>query len=1073
MYKERDIEYSDVNRLLKSITLSMDELISNQDIPSAVKNCLSNISMDVGIDHAELYLSDVGENGRPVFYRKNDNISDSDRFELNSQASKKINVEISDYLSKIISEKKVFNSNVEIMPEGSSIPSFLDHESILSSLVIPVYRREFIWGFLVFGNRKDKRAWTENEIVILRRFSESISKALERISDDGQKERLSLIARRNRLGVQITGPDMKMLYVNESLQRMTGFRKDELIGQNPYELLKGPKTKIKSIELLRNGHEKSYPIDIDIILYRKDKSWFWANVKQQILEDKTKRDKDFFSIIQDISEKKIVEEHVRNSRRRLTTLIQNIKAGILLEDENHRIVFANTSFCKMFNIDNDHSDPVGMDSSKVFRDISNLFIYPDLFLERYSQIITEGKYVPEEEWKVLENHIYECDYVPILNNDAVKGHLWKFTDITSRKNQEKILKQLESKYRNIIANMKMGLLEIDTNDTITYANLEFSEMSGYLTRDLIGKKVKELNIGDQFEHLLSDKTNGNQRGFFENSQILVRTKRGKAKWWLISSGPNYNDNGKLTGTVAISVDITEQKTLEQELEIARERAEESSKAKEIFLATMSHEIRTPLNVIIGMIRDISRESLSPTQDLFVKNASASGQHLLSIVNNILDITKIESGQIKLDNRPFNVADVIHEAILIMNPSAQEKMLDLTVTISEELKSVYIGDSNRIRQILLNILDNSVKFTDEGSISINCNVSRLNDGKDRILISITDTGIGIDDAFKENIFERFTQSDYSSSRKYGGAGMGMSISYELIQLMNGSINIDSKLGKGTTVEILIDLEISQEKESKLSIDRNVYDNLRDKKILLVEDSFLNRLVAANSLSYYGMNITEAVNGIDALEKLNKSSFDLILMDLQMPELGGLEATKIIRNEMRLNTPVIALTANVFKSELERCLDAGMDDYITKPFDESDLLAVLIKFLSPGEKKTDKSLSVINTRDEKLFDLDYIHEMSRGNKGFVINMIEIFCEESPGIISSIKHSCNSRNFLEMKRLAHRFKPTLTNFGIKSANHCIIAIEKFDETSQSASELYELILELENVTLKVVSQLKSKNF
>jgi CheY-like chemotaxis protein/HPt (histidine-containing phosphotransfer) domain-containing protein len=241
--------------------------------------------------------------------------------------------------------------------------------------------------------------------------------------------------------------------------------------------------------------------------------------------------------------------------------------------------------------------------------------------------------------------------------------------------------------------------------------------------------------------------------------------------------------------------------------------------------------------------------------------------------------------------------------------------------------------------------------------------------------------------------------------------------------------------------------------------------------LVDDSYLNRLVAINSLTYYGMIITEADNGIKAIELLNESSFDLILMDLQMPELGGLETTRIIRDEMGFKIPIIALTANVFRSELERCMSAGMNDYITKPFDEGALLAVLVKNLIQDENQKDRSNVLSGHSYEMSYDLGSIHAMSRGNKEFVQKMVNIFCDETPLIISQIRKAWESDNYVEMKRLAHRLKPSLANFGIKSATDSVKVIEKYDETSQSASFLSEYILRLETVTENVIRQLESE--
>jgi PAS domain S-box-containing protein len=851
----------------------------------------------IGCERMYLYVSGYDAAKKIVFTRKSQWASDStDDVFADKQFSHPEDL-TSEFFEELTKKKRII-AVPDDMPDGSEMQRKLRRHGIKSLMINPVFRGDKLWGYVGFEESKYSRRWSESEISLLKSLCNIINIALERSGKQSEIEKLSLVARRNRMGVIIFNSESEVTYVNESLLKMTGYTREEFLGSSPYRLITGPSSKQKNIDVLENSFQKSYPVDIDLKLYRKDKTWFWANVKQQPLAEKGMGENDSFSFIQDISEKKLAEENVRNSRRRLTALIQNLKAGILLEDENHRIAFVNQSFCTMFNIETPPTDLAGMDYNSVKVQIKDLLKQPDEFLKRDEQLISGGKVVLEEEWKLLSNQIFERDYIPVFKNDEVNGHLWKYTDITARKSQEKILRQQEEKYRNIIANMKMGLLEVDTENNIKYANQQFVEMSGYIMGELIGKKVGDLNISEQFVNILSVTENQGLDPVPEIYQMKVTTRKGDICWWLVTRGPNYNDKGRLIGSVLISVDITQQKILETELEVARMQAEESANAKEAFLANMSHEIRTPLNVIIGMIRDISRESLSPAQDIYIKNAATSSQHLLSIVNNILDITKIESGQIDIDIRPFSLAEVIKDTALIMEPLANEKMLRINTSISEKVSKVYSGDSNRIRQVLLNILNNSVKFTEEGSISIDCKVDEEFENAHSLKITISDTGIGMDESFLKNIFERFTQSDFSAARKYGGTGLGMAISYELVQLMNGNINIKTKPGLGTSVEILLRLEICQEEGSDISKKEENFDNVKNKKILLVEDNYLNRIVATNSLSFYGINVTEAVNGIDAIEILKSSTFDIILMDLQMPQMGGLEATRIIRFDLGL-------------------------------------------------------------------------------------------------------------------------------------------------------------------------------
>jgi PAS domain S-box-containing protein len=1056
--------------MISSLALVTELLLSNHDFIYAIDECIMSIRRVIGSDRIYLYVSCRNADKKVVFVRKSQWEAgldgDTGFISMQNPHSEDLIVEF----LKDLALKRSIIAVPEYMPDDSELKNKLSKHGIKSLLINPVFRGDNIWGYIGCEEIGYSRSWSEVEISFLKSFCNILTIALERSGKQTEIEKLSLVARKNRMGIMIFNSDYEIAYVNEALQRMTGYTRDELIGNLSYSLLTGISSKQKNIDVLENSYQKSYPVDIDLKLYRKDRTWFWANVKQQPLGEKNLGENNSFSFIQDISERKLAEENVRNSHRRLTALIQNLKEGILLEDENHRIAFVNQSFCTMFNIDTAPSDLASMDYNTVKLQIRKLLNQPDEFFKRDERLIADGEIVLEEELILLSNQVYERDYIPIFKNDEVKGHLWKYTDITTRKNQEKILRRQEEKYRNIIANMKMGLLEVDIENNIRYANQQFAEMSGYSMMELTGKKVRDLNISEQFEKILSVEEDTTQESLTEISQMEVNTRKGNVCWWLVTRGPNFNDKGKLIGSVLISVDITQQKMLEMELEVARMQAEESSNAKEAFLANMSHEIRTPLNVIIGMIREISRESLSPAQNVYIKNAATSSQHLLSIVNNILDITKIESGQLDIVHRPFSLAEIIEETYIIIEPSANEKMLKISTTISEKVNHLYIGDPNRIRQVLLNILNNSVKFTDEGSISINCQVDEESENEHSINITISDTGIGMDETFLKNIFERFTQSDFSAARKYGGTGLGMAISYELVRMMNGHINIRSKPGQGTSVVILLRLEVCKDTLSSIRKDQEDFNGLRNKKILLVEDNYLNRMVATNSLSYYGINVKEAINGLEAIEILKESSFDIILMDLQMPTMGGLESTKYIRSNLGLETPIIALTANAFKSEIERCIEAGINDYIIKPFEERILLSTILKNLSSSEPTADITELPTSAATEKLYDLGYIIELSRGNKDFVRKMINVFCEQIPDFTSQMMKAWQSGDYITMKKVAHLIKPSLANFRIISLSDNIKAIEGFDETMEQDDNIESQIYQVIDITGKVAYLLQS---
>jgi PAS domain S-box-containing protein len=1072
--------------MLKAIALSSDELISNPDIYNAIDKSLPYIGKSVDVDRVYLFRSGFSEDNKTVSSQILEWNSGSSSPQIDNPELQNLSLELIDGFLNELLQKKSFIAKLSEVAEGSLLRHILESEDIKSILIIPIFVGDQFWGYLGFDECKYERSWAEDEISILKNFSNTISLAIDRaaMTEDiasniaelkrtqTQLERLSLVASTNRQGVHFTGPDFKIIYVNKALINLTGYEEDEMLGKTPPELFHGPLTQSDSIIEIRDKTDLSEPTDVDIILYRKDRSWFWANVKKQPVARNETGAQEFFSIIEDITEKKQAIENLRNSQSLLALLIDNLKSGILLEDENRRLVVTNNSFCSMFGIPARPSEMIGADCQEAFKQVEFLFTNPEEANSRIHQIITEKQVVLSEEIPMNFGQYFERDYIPLFVDEKFKGHLWKYNDLTERKNQEKTLKNQEEKYRNLIANMKMGLIETDNNDIIHYANQQFCEMTGYTPEEIIGKRSIELLVADEFKQRVKEKNSLRSEGLSDIYQIQIKLKNGDLRWWLTSGGPNYNDKGKLIGTVGISVDVTEQKELEQELEIARQKAEESSKAKEAFLSNMSHEIRTPLNAVIGMIRELSREPLSPRQSAYMKNAGLASHQLLSIVNNILDITKIESGQINLDLRPFCLSDVINDTISILSVSAQEKMLKLSAVNSPQLAPAYIGDANRISQILLNLLGNSIKFTETGTVSVECTVTGTDNNFHNIRIKISDSGIGIEESFIKNIFEKFSMGDFSAARKHGGSGLGMAITYQLVKLMNGSIEVVSTRGTGTTIVIDLRLEIGNEKEIDITTNTKIFDDLTDIKILLVEDNDLNRLVAHNSLSFHNMKVTEAINGIEAIEKLKKESFDLILMDLQMPEMGGIDATRVIREEMKLNTPIIALTANAFKAEIDRCINAGMNDYIIKPFEENILIGAIIKNIITSDKKQEAEINEEKPGTEtKLYDLEPIFVLSRGNKEFVGKIVRIFIDDMPVGVNQIKTAWNAKDFNTLRSVAHRIKPNIDNFGITSLSQDIRTIESLAAEGVPSDELKNKINRLDEIIKTVVEKLTAE--
>jgi len=400
-----------------------------------------------------------------------------------------------------------------------------------------------------------------------------------------------------------------------------------------------------------------------------------------------------------------------------------------------------------------------------------------------------------------------------------------------------------------------------------------------------------------------------------------------------------NMNKELTDEIAYA------KRMEKELKLAKDRAEEMSQAKGEFLANMSHEIRTPMNGVIGTLQLLADTRLGEVQQDYVNTAHKSAHSLLTILNDILDLSKIEAGKMSIEAIPLDVREIVGDLITLHTMTAEEKCIELIAEIDDKLPQVLVGDPTRIRQILANLISNALKFTEKGHVLVRVRVDSCDERQAEIRFEVEDTGVGIKAGIKDKLFKEFTQADGSTTRKYGGTGLGLAIVKQLVEMMHGLFGVDSVHGEGSTFWFRLPLEIGDEDSLKQAHQKEpeIQKELSG-HVLLVEDNPINQMVAQKLLEKIGIQSTLAADGQEALDRLEQESFDAVLMDCQMPVMDGFEAARRIREREALNRlPVIAMTANVMEGDREKCISAGMNDYIGKPVVEADLKKILARWL----------------------------------------------------------------------------------------------------------------------------------
>ncbi len=622
------------------------------------------------------------------------------------------------------------------------------------------------------------------------------------------------------------------------------------------------------------------------------------------------------------------------------------------------------------------------------------------------------------------------------------------------RNRQKLNNQLRiegEKFQNIIANMNLGLLELDLDHKVIFANQSFCDMSGYQLHQL-----KRKNADKIFSNTIisTDKYYKENNQNSRNYEIKVHDKNRDLKWLFVSAAANYNDKGELIGWIRIHLDITKQKKLEHKIgkAISSERA--ASKAKELFLANMSHEIRTPLNVIIGMIRELNKENLNTNQQFYVNQSDKSAKHLLMILNNILDITKIESGEMEIVKKVFKPSAMIYDVHSILTSQAQEKNIKFILDINPDIYHSLVGDAIRIKQVLINLVHNSIKFTNKGFIYLK--VALLNNCKDSqtLRFEVADTGIGMSDDFIDKIFEKFSQEQNTSNREYEGTGLGMPISNDLIKLMGSELIISSAKNKGTNFHFDLTLAKGHLMSSKSNIQHVKEGVFKSKNVLLVEDNEMNRFITIKSLDYLGFATTEAKNGLIATKLIEKQNFDLILMDIQMPIMDGVEATRIIRNNLKIQTPIIALTANAFKHDIDLYLKIGMNDYIIKPYAEKVLFRKIQSVLEASNdvKKLENSIpekESIQIEEQPLFDLSVYKNSNGLDDEFMKKMVSLFISLADENSLLLQKALEVDNVVTIRRIIHKIKPNIEVMGILSLEKNIKEILKFNVNSTITPE------------------------
>ncbi len=575
---------------------------------------------------------------------------------------------------------------------------------------------------------------------------------------------------------------------------------------------------------------------------------------------------------------------------------------------------------------------------------------------------------------------------------------------------------------------------------IVHVNKSFTQLTGYTPEEAIGRSPKFLQ-GIKTDRKTLDRIHDaiNDRRPI-SVEVLNYSKEGYEYWVEININPIFSPKtGNCIYFLATERDITERKNAESELMKALEKTEMATRAKSEFLANMSHELRTPMNGILGLAEILQGQELTDDVRECIDAIHGSGMSLLSIVNDILDLSKIEAQELEIEKYPFKSRDIIKNIKDLTTLSASRKGLNYDIEIGENVPDWLIGDGKRIQQIIFNLVGNAIKFTEQGGVAIHMDWKIVR-GQNSLMIQVQDTGIGIPVEFQEQLFNKFAQADSSISRKFGGTGLGLAITKYLVEMMGGHISFTSQLNIGTIFFLNIPIDEAPQQDILQTEIKTSNENaltgidLQNIRALIVEDHPINQMLAVKWLKKLGLkNIDSAMNGFESITLLRNNTYDFILMDCQMPELDGFETTSLIRDmEKQINkrTPIIAMTANAMLGERERCLQAGMDDYLSKPLNFSQFQSCIAQWIGakPQEIEEEKTVTV-NTpiMDASVpVDLTRLNEFTEGDKDTEAMVINLFLSTAYEAFDRLKNAQLSGESEEWREAAHSFKGASGNLG-----------------------------------------------
>ncbi len=761
-----------------------------------------------------------------------------------------------------------------------------------------------------------------------------------------ERERLHAMLSTASDGIHILDEQGNVVQFSDSFAKMLGYSPEETIKLNVIDWdAKIPKDQLPAFVRQLIGNSETF----ETKHVCKDGTLLDVEISAKGIELSGKPY--LYASSRDITSRKQLDEKLHASEQRLRSLYELSPLGIALVDMSGKYIDFNKSFLEITGY-------TGEELQRLDYWALTPPKYSEAETEQLKLLVETGRYGPYE-----KEYIHKSGrLVPIqLNGMLVKGmtgeeHIWSIVeDISERRKAEEMLRSASLYARNLIESSIDPLVTISAKGKIMDVNQATEKVTGCARGELVGTDFSDYftepdKAREGYQKVFAD-------GFVTDYPLAIRHKSGNVTEVIYNASVYRDEQGQVQGVFASVRDFTEQRKAQKAISEARESAERTAKIRSEFLANMSHEIRTPMNGIIGLTQLALNQPTSPEVRDYLSKISTSSMSLLSILNDILDLSKLEAGRMEIENAPFDLDRTTDNLRNMFEERAHAKRLGFSIEVAEHTPRDLIGDSLRLQQVLSNLIGNAFKFTEHGQVAIKISPKQITPTQAQITFTVEDSGIGIAKENLDKLFKPFSQVDASTSRKFGGTGLGLSISQRLLELMGGEFSVSSQPEKGTSISFDLQLGIVNSivpRETRQRVKHEAGElthklgdaakTLKGARILVAEDNSINQQVVREFLKLSGMEVVIANNGQEALDALHLQDFDAVLMDVHMPVMDGIEATRRIREQEKFyHLPVLALTADVVQEEREKCIASGMNDFISKPINPEALIAALSRWV----------------------------------------------------------------------------------------------------------------------------------